>query len=207
MVAAAGGKARRLCAACNGFDPTWSPTGDLIAFAGAPPGNWGPLYTVSADGSNLRRIVDNNAADPNWAPDGRRIVFDSLPDNIEVVDADGSDRHVLAEGLPPETGPGDPSWSPDGRKVAFLQTPGRHPHFRAEVWTMNADGSDKERLYRSGCCVGSWGRPTWSPDGRMILFSADSAGGTFVINADGTGLTRLSPTTFLDLSWQRLRRH
>ena len=68
---------------------------------------------------------------------------------------------------------------------------------------MNGNGSAKQRLYRSGCCVGDWAGPIWSPDGRMIAFSADSAGGTFVINADGSGLRRLSPTTSSGLSWQR----
>jgi hypothetical protein len=30
----------------------------------------------------------------------------------------------------------------------------------------------------------------------MIAFSADSAGGTFVINADGSGLRMLSPSVY-----------
>lgn len=206
VIAAAGGKPRRLCASCGGFDPTWSPNGRLIAFAGAPPGSWGPLYTVRPDGSGLRMIVNKNAADPEWAPDSRRIAFDSLPADIEVISPDGSHRHALSAEAP-GMGPGEPSWSPNGHKIVYFQTPGRHPHFRAEIWTMNADGSGKKRLYRSRCCVGSWGRPTWSPDGRMIVFSADSADGTFVINADGTGLRRVSPITYEDLSWQRVPRH
>jgi Tol biopolymer transport system component len=68
---------------------------------------------------------------------------------------------------------------------------------------MNADGSNKERLYHSGCCIGIYAPPIWSPDGRLIAFSANSAGGTFVINADGSGLRRLSPITSRDLSWQQ----
>lgn len=207
VIAAAGGRARRLCASCSGFDPTWSPNGRLIAFAGAPPGSWGSLYTVRPDGSRLRKIVGKHAADPEWAPDSRRIAFDSLPADIEVIRADGSHRRVLLAGKAAGTGPGEPSWSPNGDELVYFQTPGRHPHFRAEIWTMNADGSGKKRLYRSRCCVGNWGRPTWSPDGRMILFSADSAGGTFVVDADGTGLRRISPIAYEDLSWQRVPQH
>jgi Tol biopolymer transport system component len=73
---------------------------------------------------------------------------------------------------------------------------------------MNVNGSGKERLYRSGCCVDDNAAPIWSPDGRMIAFSVavgdDSADGTFVINADGTGLRRLSSITADALSWQPL---
>ena len=43
-----------------------------------------------------------------------------------------------------------------------------------------------------------------SPDGRLIAFSANSAGGTFVIKADGSDLRRLSPITSSNLSWQPL---
>lgn len=201
VVAAAGGKPHRLCASCNGFDPVWSPNGRLIVFANASPGcACGGLYTVRPDGTRVRTIV-KRGSDPARAPDGHRIVFNS-GESIAVVKADGSHLQVLLRG-PLGLGGGGPSWSPDGRKLAFLETPGRHPHFRFEIWTMNADGSGRERLYRSGCCVGSWAPPIWSPGGRMIAFIADSAHGTFVINADGTDLRRLSPIPFEDLSWQR----
>jgi hypothetical protein len=48
----------------------------------------------------------------------------------------------------------------------FFNTPGEPGGYVAEVWTMNADGSDQQRLYRSGCCIGAWAAPIWSPDGR-----------------------------------------
>src|SRR3954469_10812450 len=43
----------------------------------------------------------------------------------------------------------------------------------------------------SACCVGSWAAPIWSP-ARRSLFAADSADGTFLMNADGNGLRRLA---------------
>lgn len=201
VVAASGGKPRRLCAACNGFDPAWSPDGRLIIFGSTPPDEpgppWGSLYTVRPDGTGLTMIVKSGAA-PEWAPDGQRIVFNTAPDSIAVANADGSDLHYVLLTGPLEIGGPGPSWSPDGHKLVYVETPGVHPHFHGEVWTMNADGSGRERLYRSGCCI--LGGPTWSPDGRMIAFSDD---GTFVINADGTGLRRLSPIPYGHLSWLR----
>jgi Tol biopolymer transport system component len=206
IVAAAGGNPRRLTncgTACADVQPTWSPDGRLLVFqrVSSTPGASG-LFTVRPGGAQLSRIADKGSY-PQWSPDGERIVFDSTPDSIAVADADGAHLRVLFSGAR-GTGPGAPSWSPDGRKIVFFKTPGRQSHFVAEVWTMNADGTGKKRLYRSGCCVGEWAPPVWSPDGRQIAFSADSAGGTFVINSDGTGLERRSASTSTALAWQRL---
>jgi hypothetical protein len=41
----------------------------------------------------------------------------------------------------------------------------------------------------------------------MIAFAADTAGGMYLINADGSGLQQLSPNTPGYLSWQQLPQH
>jgi Tol biopolymer transport system component len=123
-------------------------------------------------------------------------------------------------------GPGDPSWSPDGKKLVILNTPEPQPGstgYSVEVWTVNADGTDPQRIYGTPLDIDAYApAATWSPDGRMIAFAVqtdDSTsgtvvinGGTFVVNADGTGLKLLTPTIpttygnpfFSYLSWQPL---
>jgi Tol biopolymer transport system component len=205
VVAAAGGRPRRLTgcrAPCADVEAAWSPDGHLLAFArNTPTPGASGIYTVRANGSGLTRIAAGGH--PAWSPSGRRIAFDS-DSGIEVANADGSHLRVLFAAETAATGPGVPFWSPDGHDLVFFQTPEDSGHFTAEVWTMHADGSGQKRLYHSGCCVHSWAPPIWSPDGRTIAFSANSAGGTFVIDADGTGLRRLSRITSSTLSWQRL---
>jgi Tol biopolymer transport system component len=199
----AGGKLRRLTDCrpklCADVDPDWSPSGELIVFS-----RGGSLYTVRADGSQLTKITNSAVAEnPRWSPDGRKIAYDGL-DEISIVDADGSDEKLLLDEMGGGSGPGVPSWSPDGTKLAFFNTPGRSGGYTAEVWTITTDGSARQRLYHSACCVMSWAAPIWSPDGNQIAFAASSADGTFVIGSDGTGLRRLSTASANGITWQRL---
>jgi Tol biopolymer transport system component len=204
VVDTAGSKLRRLtdCQSCADLSPDWSPSGQLIVFSRSTRGG-SSLYTVRADGSHLTKVTNSaRAGNPQWSPDGRQIAFDD-GSNISIANADGSDQRVLVEGTF-GSGPHVPSWSPDGTKLAFFYTPGTPRAFTAEVWTMTRDGSEKRVVDHSACCVGSWAPPVWSPDGTKLAFSADSAGGTFVVAADGTGLRRLSTASANGITWQRL---
>jgi TolB protein len=72
---------------------SWSPDGTRILFQSDREGN-SEIYTIKADGSDLRRLTDNPANDenPTWSPDGRRIAFSSSRDGnaeIYVMDAEG----------------------------------------------------------------------------------------------------------------------
>jgi hypothetical protein len=73
---------------------------------------------------------------------------------------------------------------------------------------MMPDGTEKKRLYRGPCCISTWSKPMWSADGTRVAISASRgpryevwAGGTFVVNSDGTRLRKLTPLP-ADLAWQ-----
>jgi hypothetical protein len=95
-----------------------------------------------------------------------------------------------------------PSWSPDGSKIAFTSTRGG-PR-RAEIWLMNADGTNLIKLTAavqifddpSGPFFSNDETPSWSPDGTKIVFSSDRDGianhDIYLINADGSNLIRLT---------------
>lgn len=126
---------------------------------------------------------------------------------IVSVRLDGTGRQTLTTATR-TAGDFEPAWSPDGRRLAYVHSTGRRlgtGTAGTEIWVMNADGTSKRRLTRNALWDGS---PTWSPDGRSILFvrgrlfvargerpSAD----LWVMNADGTRQRRLTRTPELEL--------
>ncbi len=133
------------------------------------------IYTINTAGQDLRRLTGNqgNNGDPAWSPDGSKISFGSDREgndklNIFVMNEDGSNPVQLTHvGVPEETG--DTSWSSDGDKIAFEHDINgkkqSDPTARAEVWTMNADGSGQVSTGQSCSNVGCAPRfaPTRQP--------------------------------------------
>jgi len=118
-----------------GFDgiqsPSWSPDGNSLVFVGLWEGK-SDLYTVSADGEDLRPITDDKFTDrdPEWSPDGEMIAFTTDrgvvtnfgtllfgPFNIAVYRLQTGEIELLTHGEGKNI---NPVWSPDGREIAFL---------------------------------------------------------------------------------------
>ena len=166
--------------------PSWSPDGTKIAFSSNRDGNW-EIYVMNADGSGVTRLTTNRSADdasPVWSPDGSKIAFHTNRDDnyeIYVMNADGSAQTNLTK----ESGSEDayPSWAPDGSRIVFAS--------EGDLYTMRADGSQQARL-TSGKTDDQF--PAWSPDGTKIALAASVGSKTYidVVNADGTGRTRLT---------------
>ena len=159
-----------------------------------------------------RHIVSGRGVgEAEWMPDGRRIIFQSHPSNtdrgaphIYVINSDGTGRCRLTSA----SGGALPDVSPDGRRIAFLIARPKWSDPRTwGLYVMDASGRHQRRLV-GGRGAATWG-PSWSPDGRMIMFVASSgtADSLFVVNGDGTGLTRLERKRNLNTAaWSPRRR-
>lgn len=156
------------------------------------------IWSMQANGSRLRRLTSAPAQefDPTWSPDGTRIAYrhqtgDDATTEIFVMDADGSHQTSLTRNEESDWGP---DWSPDGDVIAFnsaRETGG----FGLYGYVVAPDGTGLRRLSHHYVEY-----PAWSPDGSRIVFMAqepDASGSNpdyniFVMNADGTAVTRLT---------------
>jgi Tol biopolymer transport system component len=181
------------------FDIDWSPDGTRLAYVTTDQFyRQGEIYIVGA-----RRRASGEAKPrrlgwgdrPSWSPDGQWIAFSRAVDgrrSVYVARPSGEDEHLLvARGSAP-------AWAPDGRTIAYrtgchilLVTPSG-----AKVTPKRLRGCVRS----GGSVLRDVGPPVWSPDGKKLAFSAPGRDllfgpvthGTFVMDADGTNMRRVS---------------
>ncbi len=84
----------------------------------------------------------------------------------------------------------EPALSPDSSRIAFVSSRSGTP----EIWVSDASGGNARRLTSFG--GPQVGAPSWSPDGRSIVFDARPAGHAdlFLISIDGGTPTPIAPS-------------
>ena len=165
-----------------GFVPSWSPSGDKIAFADwsfSNPqhpvrGDWTSAGLHVVDLATCQTQIVEGAEDsaPAWSPDGQTIAFADWS-GINLIPASGGVRQLLRAGAT------QPDWSPDGSRIVFYQ------ESDSSVRTIDVS-TGAETFVTSFVAPGptyNWAYPTWSPDGRGIAFNND-AGDIFKIAVD-----------------------
>ncbi|MFN4097006.1 MAG: Tol-Pal system beta propeller repeat protein TolB [Sphingomonas sp.] len=185
------------------FAPRFSPDGRWILFTMSVAGN-ADVYRIAATGGTPQRLTTAPGIDTggSYSPDGSRIVFESDrsgSQQLYVMNADGSNQQRISFGGGRYA---TPAWSPRGDLIAFTRMGGG---FRIGV--MNPSGGGEKLL------TDAWGDegPSWSPNGRVLLFSRGAqgpSGKSDIWSVDLTGSTsRRIPTQLdgSDPSWGPLR--
>lgn len=135
----------------------------------------GDIYTIRADGTDLRPLTDGPEweADPAWSPDGSRIAFRSWfegTDNVVVMGADGGNRLTLgsSEQSSQDCLKGaNLAWAPDGSSLIF-PTRGSGCVGPYDLLIVAVDGSAPATPVLTGSFDSRFA--AWSPDGTSIAF-------------------------------------
>jgi Tol biopolymer transport system component len=177
------------------YSLAWSPDGTSIAVAEGRR-----ITVLSPDGGQGTTLLETTGRVDGlaWAPDGSQVVY-SMRGDLFVVGPDGNEPVRILEGRGGLEA-SDPVWSPDGAKIAFVSLTG-YPEpvegfggwSTGAIWTVNPDGSDPTKLFERGPCCwnGPHGGPSWSPDGKKLVFtlggleSGEVAYHMYVMDAEG----------------------
>ena len=189
------------------LSPAWSPDGTKLAFSSSRSGD-PEIYTVDASGGNLKRLTSYKGPDvsPVWnRKTGAQIAWVSgrtgLP-QVFTMEADGTNvQQVTDQGYAVS-----PAWSPNGQflAISWVRRYGPGAPGAADIYMMDVASKQWVQLTHDG---GRNDFPSWSPDGRHIVFQSSRAGGEqiWTMLADGTNqkpLTTSGGNTQPNWSWK-----
>lgn len=160
-----------------------------------PPGEAGTLLMAPSTGAGEQNVA------PSVSPDGRYMVVISEKDlfsfDLYLADARtgevirtlanaASDAHMDALRFIDSSG----SWSPDGSTVAFVT----FARGRNDIVLVDAERGGVERRLRLPDEIGEVTGPTFSPDGRHLVFSGQVGGLTdlYLFDLETDEVTRLT---------------
>lgn len=171
--------------------PAFSPDGEWLAYAAAKEGN-SEIYRLNLRTQEVMQLTFDLGADlsPAWSPNGREIVFTSDRGGrpqLYIMSADGTNvRRLTFEGDYNAA----PVWSPRGDWIAYVCQV-QNQGFR--LCRITPDGRERVQI-TSGSKDEMDDSPSWSPDGRHLVFSSTRNGVSHIyfIHSDGTELERLT---------------
>ena len=180
----------------------WSPDGKrlLCESYGVDDPKRNGIYAIRvSDGRGLTRITSNPGGGDipgDYSPDGKRLVFvrskNDRPVGIFVINIAGSGlRRLTPKNMILDESGFAGSWSPSDDILIVAHEGAGGPK---RIWIVNVDGGAPRPLPIKLTCEFGCYSPSWSPDGKSIVFVRSNGSGEniYTINADGTDPHQLS---------------
>jgi Tol biopolymer transport system component/DNA-binding winged helix-turn-helix (wHTH) protein len=156
--------------------PSFSPDGNAIAYSSDRTGSF-EIYVrqLEPGGREIQITFDGQQnVEPAWSPDGRLLAYHSSQrGGIWLVAAlGGTPRQIVDFGS-------YPAWSRDGSQIAF-QSAGigggassisSGAALKSTIWVVRPGDQSVKQITTADNPTGGHGAPTWSADGRMIVFT------------------------------------
>jgi len=168
--------------------PAWSPDGKQLAIVLTRDGA-SSIYIVRPDGTGLRRLTYSDAIDtePSFSPDGRFLLFASdRGGSVQIyrMPVDGG----YAERLTFEGNNNfSPRYSPDGNSFVFMHSTGGQFYIATQDF--------QTRQIQVLTDVGWEKKPSFAPNGKLILFATESLGRGILatVSSDGRVKQKMIP--------------
>jgi TolB protein len=175
------------------FSPAWAPDGKRLAFASSMDtgGDNTEIYVAEIEANptrvgKIKRLTFNSAIDtaPSWSPTGRQIVFVSSrggTPQIYTMDAEGG--NVVRVSF----GGSNHHDSPAGDRIVYVARVDNV----FDLYVLNLRNRQIQKITESNARNES---PSWSPDGRHIVFKSNMKGveQVFSVDYDGANLRQLT---------------
>jgi hypothetical protein len=134
------------------------------------------LDFINNSESNLEPIKDAQYINLSLSPDKLKIVFEVMGGNMFVVNIDGSNLTDLGKG-------NRPKWSSDSKKIIYMIAEDNGHEFTAsDIYTINADGTGRANITSTDGIIEM--SPSFSPDGRSIVFENYNEGSIYLMNIE-----------------------
>jgi TolB protein len=178
------------------ISPAWSGDGTKLAFSSSREGS-PEIFVSDVAGGSLKRVTDSKGPDlaPVWnRKTNAQLAFVSgrtgLP-QIYTMEGDGTNQQRMTD----QGYAVSPNWSPNGQflTLAWVRKYGPGEPGASDIYLMDIASKQWVQLTHDG---GRNDFPSWSPDGRHIVFQSNRSGNPeiWMMLADGTKTQQLTFT-------------
>lgn len=154
----------------NSSGANWNPEGAIMAFSSSTPSGSTHIYTISGAGDSKEPLINSSGieVEPAFSPNGNYLAYTSNKYSKPMIFLYNFETRENIRLTFSGWYNASAAWSPDSEKIAFASFD--KDIDRWDLFKINVNGTGLERLTLK---QGDNEKPSWSPDGRFIVFQTN----------------------------------